>query len=419
MTDRRPGARRSRRRAAPCFAALLVSGGVCAQSVDLPPVVGFPAGPFVVAPSVIAGYAYDSNVLLKPSDQSPSPDRVTTVQPAVLLTLPFSNSTFRLGDTLRWVDYGVTPQLGGKTANDANADLTLRFGSLDNLGLAGRHVAGVADTIVFDPGNAAQALKGNAYTLHTEGFSVFRDVFSARGYRIALTRSAFSWNRPVPFNFVDYRGFDGELEYVQPLSPNTRLSFGYLGSRYNIYDISPGADPAAVFRNEHGDTLYARIQGQLGPRQPYDVRVGWESLDYTLNDAPKGFSGLIGTASLSAIVGGGTTLSVVAQRQPYRSTDSSNSYYLFDQVGGKIVRPFPRGSNIGGNLLVSRYTYGVPVGGIYRADRAFVLEVYGNLAIQDRVQFRVSILNNRRSSNYASADYNSLQVFGGFVIGWI
>ena len=78
----------------------------------LPPVVGFPAGPFVVAPSLIAGYSCDSNVLLAPDDQSPSPDSVTTLQPALNLTILFSNSAFRLGDTFRWVSYKKTPQRG-------------------------------------------------------------------------------------------------------------------------------------------------------------------------------------------------------------------------------------------------------------------------------------------------------------------
>jgi hypothetical protein len=390
-----------------------------AQSAGLPPVVGFPAGPFVVAPSLIAGYSYDSNVLLAPDDQSPSPDSVTTLQPALNLTIPFSNSAFRLGDTFRWVSYKKTPQEGGKTANDANADLTLRFGSLDSLEFAARSVKGVADTIVFDPGGEAQSLKGNPYRLHSESVAVYREDPEARGYRFAVTRNAFTMDRPIDFNYLDYRGFDGEIAYVQPLSPNTRLSFGYLGGRYDLYDISPGADPAAIFRTENGNSLYARIEGRLGPRQPYDVRVGWERLEYGVNAAPEGYSGLVANLKLSMIVGGGTSLSLIAQRQPYHSTAAENNYYLFDQVGGNVVRPFPRGSSLGGSLVVSRSTYALPIGGIYRADRSYVLELYASLAVQDRVHFRVSVLNNRRTSNYASADYNSLQVFGGFVIGWI
>ena len=424
MTGPRPDARRRQRRGAAWIAATVLGGGAWAQSVgDAPKPVGFPAGPVVIAPSLTAGYSYDSNVFLKPEEALPPPDQVLTLQPALQLTIPFSNSMFRLADRLTWVDYKVTPQVAGRTSNDALVDLTLKFGSLDILDLSARHIAGVAETLVFDPGG--EVLRGNSYQLHTEGVAFFRQVGGARGYRFALARNALRFDRSPEVFAFDYRGFDGEGAYLQPLSPNTWLSFGYLGTRYDHYDIGPDSDPFAVYRTENGDAVYAQIEGRLGPKQPYSVRVGWERLAFAGN-AAKDFSGLIGQAQLSAIVGGGTIFTVIAQRQPYRSffedgdpLTEDNNFYVFEQIGGRVDRPFPRGSSVGGDLSFSRNTYSEPAAGIRREDRTIWLEAYANLAVRDRVVFRLSILKNRRYSNYPGADYSATVVFGGFVIDWI
>lgn len=408
------------RRAALWIAAAVLARGACAQTAtDASQAVGFRAGPWIIAPSLIAGCSYDSNVLFQPDELHPTPDRVISVQPALQLTLPFSHSRFRFGDTLRWLDYGTTPQTAGKTANDANAELALGFGTGDELGLAARSVAGIAETVVFDPSGEAQGLQGNAYDFHTETLSLQRQIPDARGYRFAVTRNVLSFERPVPFDFVEYRGFDGEGAYTQPLSPNTRLSFGYLGSRYDLYLLSPVTDPTQVFRTENGNALYVQAEGRLGPRQPYSVRVGWERLTFGLDAGLADYSGPIWNASMGAILGGGTTVAVTIQRQPYRSTSADQSFYLTDQLGGSVARSFRGGSTVGGRVMLSRYTFGQPIAGTYRTDRAYLLELYGSLAVQDRVNFRISILSNRRWSNYVGGAYDSIAVFGGFVLGWI
>ena len=424
MTRQRPDARRRQRRAGAWIAATVLSGGASAQSVsDATQLAGFQAGPVVIAPSLTAGYAYDSNVFLRSEDLAPSSDQVVTLQPALQVTVPFSNSTLRLGDTLSYVDYNRTAQTAGKTSNDAAGDLTLRFGSLDNLDLSAHRVSGVAETFAFefDPSNQElqEVLRGNLYRSHTERASISREIEGVRGYRLALERNALRFEQPVE-GVIDYRGFEGEGSYLQPLSPNTRLAFGYLGKRYDHFDASPGADPHAVYRKESGNEVYAQIEGQLGPRQPYSVRVGWERLAFA-GTAATSRSGLIGQARLSAIVGGGTTFTVTAQYQPYRSTAKSSSFYVFQQIGGHVQRTFPRGSSVGGNLHLFQYDFAesASTGSSPRRDRTVRLEAYANLALADRVVFRISVLRSRKYSDFAGADYNSTVVFGGFVLGWI
>ena len=422
MKDPLLDARRSTRRAAVSIVATVVCGSAFAQSAnDALNVTGIKAGPVIIAPSLTVGYAYDTNVLQLPTDANPppKPDQVLTLQPALQLTIPFSNSSFRFGDVLTYVDYNQTPQTQGKTSNDVVADLTLNFGSLDQLELSAHNVAGVAETLAFDLGGEI-GFQGNNFTLHNEAVVFSRVRQSERGYRFGLERNALRFDSTTNANFYNYRGFDGEASYFQPLSPSTRLAFGYMGSRYEQFTVE---DPSTVSRTESGDTVYGQIEGQLGPRQPYTVRVGWERLTFGGAEATRGFSGVVGQFNLSAIVGGGTTFTVSAQRQPYRSYDQSNSYYLSNIIAGSVERLFLQRTSVGGSLLFSMNGYKQPSTygdvTIYREDRRVQLEAHANIALAERVAFRVSLARNRRYSNAPGADFNNTVVFGGFVLGWI
>lgn len=418
------GARRRKRRAAAWIVATVAYGGACAQSaIDGVDLEGIQAGWAVIAPSLTVGYAYDTNVLQLPTSADPpaEPDQVLTLQPALLLTIPFSNSSFRFGDVLTYVDYSKTPQTQGKTSNDAEADLTLNFGSLDQLDLSAHNVAGVAETIAFDPGGEI-GFQGNNFTLHNEAAVFSRVLQGARGYRFGLERNALRFDSASNPNFYNYRGFDGEAAYFQPLSSTARLAFGYLGSRY---DQSSVEDPSTVNRTESGDIGYFQIEGQLGPRQPYSVRLGWQRLAFGGIEAIPGgdFSGVVGQASMSAIVGGGTNFTVLVQRQPYRSYDQYNSYYVSNLIAGTVERLFLRGTGVGGSVLfgMNGYNQSTSQGdaAYYRQDRRVQLEAHANIALAERVAFRVSLARNRRYSNAPGADYYNTVVFGGFVLGWI
>ena len=404
------------------LAATVFGGGAWAQSVgDAPKPVGFPAGPLVIAPSLTTGLEYNSNLFLNAQNASPTADQVLTVEPALQLTVPFSNSTFRFGDTLTWVDYKQTPQTSGRTSNDAAAELNLRFASSDVLDLAARSITGIAETIAFDPGGEVK-FDGKPYTLHTESATLSREVQDARGYRLSLTRNALAFEPSATVDFFNYSGFDGEAAFVQPLSSNAKLSFGYLGTRYDHFDLN-SPDPYAVFRTESGDTAYVQLDGQLGTKQPYSARVGWERLDFTGNTA-KNYSGIVGLAKMSVIVGGGTTITLNGLQQPYRSFFGDNNFYVFDQLGGTVDRHFPRGSSIGGSASLSRSVYREAVEQadgalVYRQDRTVFFEAYGNLAISERVIFRLSASKVRRYTNFQGADFDGFVVFGGFVLGWL
>lgn len=414
-------ARRWPRRVAGCLAVGLACGAACAQStVDLSRIVGFSAGPFVIAPTLATSYAYDSNVFFLSESSEPSGDEVLVVQPGVVLTLPFSNSVFRLGDSLKWTDYQKTPQTAGKTANDALGQLILNFGTSDRLQLTAHSISGVAETQAFDPGGEV-TFQGHAYDLHTELVSLSREESNIRGYRFSLQRNALHFDPDENVLFFNFRGFDGEAAYLEPLSSNTRLAVGYLGTRYDHYNTD---DPYVIDRTEAGDALYAQLEGRLGPRQPFSIRLGWERLNFVSNNADSAgdYSGLVGQASLSAVAGGGVTFTVRAQRQPFRSFFEQNNFYVFDLIGLQIARPFPQGSEFGGSLEIFRSSYPEPTPEdaptVYRRDKTRRLEAYANLALRDHVALRFEIEKNWRYSNSEGADYNALAISGGIVFGW-
>ena len=419
-------ARRRGRRAAAVIGALVAYFGTSwGQTIDRPePPPGIPAGPFVIAPSLLAGYAYDSNIFFRSDDVGldPVPDQVATAVPALAIMLPFGHSQFLFKDTLTWFDYKETPQTSGKTSNDAYAELDLVFRTFDTLRLTAQHIAGVAETIAFDPGGEA-TFEGNAYRLHAESMSLAREIDGRRGYRLRLARNVVAFDPSENANFFDYSGFDGEAAFLQPLSSNTRISFGYVGTRYDHFNVN--VNPYIVARTEAGDTVFGTIEGRLGPRQPYQVRLGWERLAFAGPEAEGGnYSGLILQAGASFILGGGTVLSVSAQRQPFRSFFIGNNYYVFNAVSVSGTRTFPRGSTFGAILSLVRSAYAAPVPpgflaeGTMRVDKAIVAEGYANLAIRERVAFRISIRKNVKASTYPGAEYDNLNVFGGFVLGW-
>jgi hypothetical protein len=357
-------------------------------------------------------------------------DQILTFEPSIVLTVPFSNSSFQIGDTLNWLDYKETVQVNGRTSNEVFADLDLNFSTFDELELSARNINGVAETTEFDPGGAT-TFNGNAYKLHNEAASISREINGKRGYRVRLARNVLKFDpNQTDVNFFNYSGFDGEVAFLQPLSSNTRLSFGYLGSRYDHYNTEAnfngnGLSQYDVARTEQGDVFYATIEGNLGPRQPYRVQVGWEWLGFGGVEAAGGnYSGIVLQASSSFIVGGGTILALAAVRQPYRSFFPGNNFYVFNMVGFSAQRTFPHGTTLGAtvNLSQSGYQAPVPPGyrgvGIVRSDRAIFAEAYANLAIRERVAFRISVRENVKASNYPGADYDDLVVFGGFVLGW-
>ncbi len=428
MTCRRSGRRRAFSRRWWLLTLVLAAASlrVVAQDRENAP-TGITLGPVVLAPSLSCSYAYDSNVFLfdPTSDPGPEPQGLTTIAPAVAIVVPFGQSSFRLTDAVRWVEYEKTTELNGRAANVASAALLLRFSTHDSLELTGDLTDGRAETQTFDPGGQV-LFRGQSYRADREGIRLSREVYGHRGYRVEVMRSDLHFNEVQQPGFFDYTGYDGEAALLIPVSRIASVSLGYTGSRFDHFDVSPGADPDAISRHEAGDSVYVGLEGRLGPKKPYHLRVGWESLKFTFGP-PGGtdFRGIVGDGALALTGGSGFSLVGTLTRQPYRAFVLSNNYYLYDAAGLEVKHPSPGGTAVGGRFLLSHVAYPDPVSfpsqpkPVRERETTYSLEGYANLAVRDHVSFRISLKQSVRTSNIPGGDYQDTVLSGGFIFGWL
>ena len=188
-------------------------------------------------------------------------------------------------------------------------DLTLRFGSPRQPRIRRpQRGVGVADTIVFDPA-AGSVLEGEPVPAPPESVAVHREDPEARGYRFAVTRNAFTMDRLDRFQPPRLPGIRRRDRVRQPSSPEHAAVVRLPRGRYDLYDISPGADPAAIFRTENGKLAVRADRGSAGAEAALRRARRMGAFEYGVNAAPEGYSGLVANLKLSMIVGGGTSLS--------------------------------------------------------------------------------------------------------------
>ena len=403
------------------LAALALAAGLFAQGQTLEePPKGMQWGPVVFTPSLLFGYAYDSNVFQQSEILAPEGDTVVSVEPTLGILVPFSNSAFRLTDRFRWRDYGDTAQLHGKSANELEAELELNFGSRDTLTIGGLRVDGVAETLVFDPGGEV-VFSGESYRSYDGHIEMSRDIPGTRGYRAEIGRQALSFDEANPA-FFDYHGYYAEASYLEPIRPAMNLSVSYRGDRFEQFD-SGESSTGDAFRTERGDAFYAGIEGRLASRRPYSLRVGWQELKFGATPAPD-FKGIVWNGNIALAGGRKTAITIGTDRTPYRSFFFDNNFYVFDDVRTSVIHRFGRGSELGGSITLGRLSYDDPVpapdpqAGIVRVDKTVWVDAYANFALRDLVVFRLNFRRTRRSSNYDSGIFDQNVFFGGFVLGW-
>ena len=196
-----------------------------------------------------------------PTNSDPSGDEVVVVQPAVLLTLPFSNSVFRLGDTLRWTDYQKTPQTAGKTANDALAQLILNFGSTDTARAdraqrrRGRRDSGVRSR------RRGRFPGARVRPAHRARLVVAAELERARLPPLARAKRAAA-STPIRTSCSSTTADSTARRRTSSRSrrtPGSRSDTS--GTRYDHYTTD---DPYVIDRTEAGDTIYASSTASSG-----------------------------------------------------------------------------------------------------------------------------------------------------------
>jgi hypothetical protein len=403
--------------------ALALAAGVLAQGQTLQePPKGLTWGPVVFTPSLLFGYAFDSNVFQQSEILAPESDAVWSVEPTLGILVPFSNSSFRLTDRYRFRDYAETVQVHGRSSNEIEADLDLNFGSLDRLEIGGLRVDGVAETLVFDPGGEV-VFSGESYRSYDAHVELARDDPGTRGYRVEIGRQALRFDETTDVPFFDYHGFYADASYLEPLRASMNLSLSYRGDRFEHFQAGEGQNAGDPFRTERGDAFYAGVEGRLASHRPYSLRIGWQELKFGSSPAPD-FKGIVLNGNVALTGGRKTVVTIGADRTPYRSFFFNNNFYVFDDVRASVVHRLWRASELGASLTLGRLSYDDavpppdPQAGLVREDTTVWIDAYANFALRDLVVFRLNFRRTRRDSNYDAGIFDQNVFFGGFVLGW-
>jgi hypothetical protein len=403
-------------------AVLLGSAWAAARGAEEPP-SGLPAGPWILKPSLTAGYALNTNVFYQSAESVPAPvsDYERHVTPAVMATLPFRNSSFTLAFDASRLDYKDT-YLNQHWSYDGAADLALVFSSADRLSLRAKRTLGIAETMAFDPGGEYR-FQGAGFDLATYEVEAGRAVLGHRGYRARIAWSSLSFDPGANPDFFEFRGYETQVSYREPVSQRTWIVGDYEGRHFDHYYANVGGEP---YRLERTDMLRVGVEGKLGEHQPYFVLAGWGQFRFP-GSPGSDYNGWVLEANLTTELGPSTTLLFNLSRRPWPSFYEPNNYYLVEGASAKIERRWLDRLSAGAELAFQSSSYPEPTppeAGETQArppryDRTARVALYANLMILEEFGFRVSIEESRRTSNIRMQDYRGGVYFAGIVLGWI
>lgn len=412
------GARRTA--AAVCMAASALLAPALRAQVEEPP-EGLPAGPWILAPALLAGYSGDSNVFYESPSMGPVSDPLRTASPSLRATLPFRNSRFDLAYRATKSDYDEVV-LARSVSQEFGATLSLVFSSYDRLEASASRTLGSSDTQVFDPGGEA-VFRGLPYDFDEQTVGISRRVQGKRGWDVYVTRSVLDYADDPDATFFDYDGLEATALYREPLSPKMWLVADWTGRWFDEYDAADTDPDREPTWQERSKLFRAGLQGFLGTGRPYQVVVGLA--DFGLTGASTStYRGWTADGALVTRFGAATSLEVRASRRPWPSFFLEGNFYVNEAASARLERRWLRQSRLGAEGRWSRATYTEPVPeglageGIVRADRTVRLRVYANLMVHERFGIRLSVDDDRRTSNFEYAEYRKRVYFVGILLGW-
>jgi hypothetical protein len=377
-------------------------------------------GPWLLAPSLTAGWSNDSNVFYRSEQDRPSGDNILRVIPQIRAQLPFRNSALELAYRRTFLDYRKT-RLDGSGFHELEGALRLRFSTHDTLELTGAHTRGRAEFLRFDAGELV--FQGEPYRLNAWGLRVFREVPGHRGYALSVLRSDLNFSEDVEVQFFDFRSLAVEVEYREPLGPNSwilsslQLEDADHFCRFATATGAPCPGVGVPFRRARGGTAMFGLRGVLGGQEPFYLRVGREVRRFEPQDRVT--SGLVGEGLLTLRLAPSSRILVTAHRRTWPSFYQFNDFYRSQDVEVRFERAGKTRTNLGGSVGLQWTQYPLPdASGAVRRDRRIRGEAYATLLARDRAGIRVSAARHRRSSNIERLDYEGTVLFAGIVLGW-
>lgn len=388
---------------------------------DNHPPDGLPVGPLFVAPFLAAGTFYDTNPFYRAAKSlaagEGTTDIVTRASPGVTLALPFRQSLFK-------VEYDATFRHYARSTTQSNssqhalADLSLRFGSLDRLTFSAERTRGAADTIRFDGGEAVY--DGTPYDFGQYAMELTRDEPGHIGYDVRLGWNALGFDRTT-VRFFEYSGFEGSVDYRQPISPHSWL---LAGAGLRRYDHHLATDPpGTIYRRERTNTLRFGAEGVGHALQSWRAVLEYNASTYP-GGAGSDFRGLGGELYLYFALGPSATVVPYATRRTWSSFYVDSNYYVATDFGIHLEKRWQSENQIGADVGYVNSDYPdvvfdpVSLTDVKRRDRSVRVEVYGTFGWTSLYRFRISGVHQSRNSNAGDVSYRGDAIGIQFVVGW-
>lgn len=393
---------------------------VRAQTPEIELPRGLPVGPWILAPSIFIGVNHDDNLFRQDEAVAPpAADRARQLGAAIEATLPFRQSLLRGSFEVNQFDY-QTFDFSRDFATDSEIELDLGFSTGDRLRLSERFTRDfirlreiTQEAPDIEP---EEVFFGEPVNVNRITFDLDRSVLGRQGYRVRVQRRDSNYKGEAETGTYDYRGFESLYEFRQPVRRTGWIIFHYDSRRFNHYDVN---DPVGVpFRKEETDSFQVGWRSDLGKKNPYLVRFGYERLRYKIQ--PSSFSGLSGFYFSSFALGSRNRVDVALARQSLPS--SLDSYYINNSVNATWRVEVRRNVDLDVRARTAFNDYGpgefTVCGDSLREDWLSAVSGEMQWGLRSKLQFSIGGSHERRRSNCDFGDYDDTEIHTGFRLGW-
>jgi len=424
----RRGFRFHRQRWAMLALLTLFAGPAMARSVGYPP-EGLPVGRLILAPYFVSQVGVEDNLFRLSSCPVDEPDcfepqMVARNMLGLAARLPVRNSLIELRYEAAKRQYERAAPPRRALEEVADALFQLNFSSGDQLSIRDTYTRGSSDVRAIDEGGEFE-FQDRPFDLNRFEAMWTRTIPSRQGFIVRFARVDLNFATPDdplvnPIPFFDYRGFESNFEYRQPLAGRKWLRVYYDSRRFNHYDPNDRSQTGIPFRKEVADTLQLGLGGMAGRNKPFNLRVGYGR--FRLEETGAEFNGIVGAADLAIGIGARTNLTLNVWRRPLPS--NFNTYYIVNSFRVAVERPILRSFVAGVSVAHLRSQYGdlLIVDGVeddeIRKDQRYLLEAYFDWFVHPRVAIRVAGGHQQRVSNADHSEFEASAASVGLRLGW-
>lgn len=410
-----------------CFVAALAISGLPAQSGSEPPPRGLEAGPWVLAPYLLASFTTDDNIFRRPTNEED--EEISEAVASLTAYLPFRNSMLTLEYEADYFNYSNN-NFSRNVEQAFSFDLKFNLAGGSVLRVSDEFTSGFSDVQQFDAGGE-RVFDGEPFNLNRFVFEMSRAIPYRKGYLLRVRHRKFEFVSGNEVPFFDYEGIDAAGEYRQPISGGRWLTLSGFARRLDHFNVEDGPASNQPFRKEVYDELQLGFRGRVSGSDPYFVRLGWGRFEYTDIVAAVGpqkpFSGLVGSFEYRLRISGLLDIVFSGQRHPLPS--NFDTYYLINEFKVDLERKWQQFTRVGLNMLYSANSYGdllrnrdgsplADCSDFIRKDDRYRVEGYARWSVGDMMALRISAARQSRRSNCDISEYEANVLSANVEFGW-